>query len=296
MRPLRPPRTRQAQPRSCSATPSMTRPNKCSWAWRAAPAPAPSPGCGPPAGRLLRPFLGLRRADTLEICRVEDLEPWHDPSNTDPVVRAFPDPGGGAAPAGGKARPRRCRIARPHGRDPAARRRLPGGRGERHVRPAARSRPGRRSAFRRPALRGSCPGREVPGDRQGRRRRRRSAAQLPAPARGGSAAAPAGIGRPGGASRRGQRLPALARAARSPAEPSAAGCSPRSRPLWEACIPASTTAPKLVAPRIYTGAIGGFKRRPGRPQARSLHQGTDPATDHRTRCRRSTRTTKAATS
>ena len=63
----------------------MTRPNKCSWAWRAGRAPGPSPGCGPARGRLLRPFLGLRRADTLEICRVEELEPWHDPSNTDPV-------------------------------------------------------------------------------------------------------------------------------------------------------------------------------------------------------------------
>ncbi len=42
-------------------------------------------GMRPSRGRLLRPFLGLRRADTLEICRVEALEPWHDPSNTDPV-------------------------------------------------------------------------------------------------------------------------------------------------------------------------------------------------------------------
>ena len=42
-------------------------------------------GMRPARGRLLRPFLGLRRADTLEICRVEDLKPWHDPSNTDPV-------------------------------------------------------------------------------------------------------------------------------------------------------------------------------------------------------------------
>jgi tRNA(Ile)-lysidine synthase len=34
---------------------------------------------------LLRPFLGLRRADTEEICAVEELAPWHDPTNTDPV-------------------------------------------------------------------------------------------------------------------------------------------------------------------------------------------------------------------
>ncbi len=42
-------------------------------------------GMRPSRGRLLRPFLGLRREDTLEICRVEGLEPWHDPSNADPV-------------------------------------------------------------------------------------------------------------------------------------------------------------------------------------------------------------------
>jgi len=42
-------------------------------------------GMRPSRGRLLRPFLGLRRADTLEICRVEGLDPWHDPSNTDPA-------------------------------------------------------------------------------------------------------------------------------------------------------------------------------------------------------------------
>lgn len=42
-------------------------------------------GMRPSRGRLLRPFLGLRREDTLEICRVEGLDPWHDPSNTDPA-------------------------------------------------------------------------------------------------------------------------------------------------------------------------------------------------------------------
>jgi tRNA(Ile)-lysidine synthase len=42
-------------------------------------------GMRPARGRLLRPFLGLRRADTLEICAIEGLEPWHDPSNADPA-------------------------------------------------------------------------------------------------------------------------------------------------------------------------------------------------------------------
>lgn len=41
-------------------------------------------GMRPARGALLRPFLGLRRADTEEICAVEELEPWHDPTNSDP--------------------------------------------------------------------------------------------------------------------------------------------------------------------------------------------------------------------
>jgi tRNA(Ile)-lysidine synthase len=42
-------------------------------------------GMRPGRGKLLRPFLGLRRADTEEICDVEELDPWHDPSNADPA-------------------------------------------------------------------------------------------------------------------------------------------------------------------------------------------------------------------
>ncbi|TVU58283.1 tRNA lysidine(34) synthetase TilS [Paenarthrobacter nitroguajacolicus] len=42
-------------------------------------------GMRPARGRLLRPFLGLRREETLEICEVEELDPWHDPSNADPA-------------------------------------------------------------------------------------------------------------------------------------------------------------------------------------------------------------------
>ncbi|MFP5312351.1 MAG: tRNA lysidine(34) synthetase TilS, partial [Actinomycetes bacterium] len=42
-------------------------------------------GMRPSRGNLLRPFLGLRRADTEEICAVEELEPWHDPTNSDPA-------------------------------------------------------------------------------------------------------------------------------------------------------------------------------------------------------------------
>ena len=34
-------------------------------------------------GKYLRPFLGLRRADTLDICDYAALDPWHDPSNRD---------------------------------------------------------------------------------------------------------------------------------------------------------------------------------------------------------------------
>lgn len=36
-------------------------------------------------GSYLRPFLGLRREETLAICDALELEPWHDPSNQDPA-------------------------------------------------------------------------------------------------------------------------------------------------------------------------------------------------------------------
>ncbi|WP_041651840.1 tRNA lysidine(34) synthetase TilS [Pseudarthrobacter phenanthrenivorans] len=42
-------------------------------------------GMRPARGKLLRPFLELRRADTEEICAVEELDPWHDPTNADPA-------------------------------------------------------------------------------------------------------------------------------------------------------------------------------------------------------------------
>ncbi|WP_427916047.1 tRNA lysidine(34) synthetase TilS [Sinomonas halotolerans] len=35
-------------------------------------------------GLWVRPLLGLRRADTLEVCAAEGLAPWHDPTNEDP--------------------------------------------------------------------------------------------------------------------------------------------------------------------------------------------------------------------
>jgi tRNA(Ile)-lysidine synthase len=37
----------------------------------------------PIAGRYRRPFLGVRRTDTLAACRALGLEPWHDPHNDD---------------------------------------------------------------------------------------------------------------------------------------------------------------------------------------------------------------------
>lgn len=36
-------------------------------------------------GIYLRPFLGLRRDETLTICQALDLDPWHDPANQDPA-------------------------------------------------------------------------------------------------------------------------------------------------------------------------------------------------------------------
>lgn len=36
-------------------------------------------------GNYLRPFLALRRSETVEICASEGLDPWNDPTNTDPA-------------------------------------------------------------------------------------------------------------------------------------------------------------------------------------------------------------------
>lgn len=44
-------------------------------------------GMSPRNGRVVRPFLGARRADTVGACEELGLEPWHDPMNADPAFR-----------------------------------------------------------------------------------------------------------------------------------------------------------------------------------------------------------------
>lgn len=44
-------------------------------------------GMGERTGRIVRPFLGIRRADTVGACAELGLEPWHDPMNVDPAFR-----------------------------------------------------------------------------------------------------------------------------------------------------------------------------------------------------------------
>jgi len=44
-------------------------------------------GMRPVSGRLLRPLLGLRRADTEQVCRAHGLRWWDDPHNLDPRLR-----------------------------------------------------------------------------------------------------------------------------------------------------------------------------------------------------------------
>ena len=46
-------------------------------------------------GRYRRPFLGLRRAQTLAACTALDLAPWLDPMNGSPGPSGSPDPDGG---------------------------------------------------------------------------------------------------------------------------------------------------------------------------------------------------------
>lgn len=44
-------------------------------------------GMAPRRGNLVRPFLGLRHAQAVTVCRVYGLEPWADPHNLDPAYR-----------------------------------------------------------------------------------------------------------------------------------------------------------------------------------------------------------------
>ena len=44
-------------------------------------------GMAPRNGRIVRPFLGIRRADTVGACEELGLDPWHDPMNADPAFR-----------------------------------------------------------------------------------------------------------------------------------------------------------------------------------------------------------------
>lgn len=44
-------------------------------------------GMGERNGRVVRPFLGIRHADTVGACEELRLEPWHDPMNADPAFR-----------------------------------------------------------------------------------------------------------------------------------------------------------------------------------------------------------------
>lgn len=44
-------------------------------------------GISPHRGRYVRPFLSVRRETTEEICRAFDLEPWHDPTNAQPIAK-----------------------------------------------------------------------------------------------------------------------------------------------------------------------------------------------------------------
>ncbi|MBF4548097.1 tRNA lysidine(34) synthetase TilS [Corynebacterium afermentans subsp. lipophilum] len=44
-------------------------------------------GMAPRNGRVVRPFLGIRRANTVGACGELGLKPWHDPMNADPAFR-----------------------------------------------------------------------------------------------------------------------------------------------------------------------------------------------------------------
>ncbi|MCM0641232.1 tRNA lysidine(34) synthetase TilS [Cellulomonas wangsupingiae] len=62
-------------------------------------------GMRPVRGRLRRPLLGLRRADTEAACAAQGLVPWHDPTNGRPVGAA-----GGDVAGAGAGLPLRSRV------------------------------------------------------------------------------------------------------------------------------------------------------------------------------------------
>ena len=64
-------------------TPWTTKQNRCCWAWRGSGTRSLA-GMPVKRGQYLRPFLALRRRDTEDVCALAGLQPWHDPSNTDP--------------------------------------------------------------------------------------------------------------------------------------------------------------------------------------------------------------------
>ena len=73
------------QRRSCSATPSTTRPRPCCSASAAAPGPGRSRACaavGPAAG--CARCSGVRRRRPRAACAAQGSRPWDDPHNTDP--------------------------------------------------------------------------------------------------------------------------------------------------------------------------------------------------------------------
>ena len=179
------PSRRARRPRSCSGTPSMTRPRPSCSGWPAAPAPGRWPGwpaaaagtggrcstsAGPDPG-------GLRRAG---------LTPWDDPHNADPAYARFRVRHRAAARARRAARAGRGRGAGPDG--PAAARRTPTCSTSWPPRrppswPTASRRPGRRRAGRAaarhpdPAAQARGPGRGRP---RGRPRRTGTSTQMDA--------------------------------------------------------------------------------------------------------------------
>jgi len=133
-------------------------------------------------GQYLRPFLALRRRDTEEVCALAGLQPWHDPSNTDPRfmrsrirTRVMPFLEDEMGPGVAEALWRRGAVA--FGSDPGRGCGVPAGAGGRRIPPREARYAGRTGVAAR--RHGTAPGRhETPRDRFGRRGVGRRESQL----------------------------------------------------------------------------------------------------------------------
>ncbi len=131
-RPSRRAPTTPEPPPSCWATPWTTRPNRSCWAWPAAPEPARWPGCGRSAAACCGHSWACAGPRRWKSAPSRDWTPGTTPATRTPPLRG-PGPVWRCCRCWRRSSARGLRVAGQDGVDPAARRRLPRGCGQRHL-------------------------------------------------------------------------------------------------------------------------------------------------------------------